>query len=201
MTKIKVYKIPINKNNKKIDNITKNSLLIDYYDDQLTQYLKLKTIPRYALDITYEKASKIIQELSKKQCFSNNICCQKKLHFLCQKDKINCKLLYYDLCMIDIRLPLIPDERFNGQFDWIYYLSIERIYYELDKCKEMIDIYLKENPEIKKQYLNLALVCQELCKLDNNFPPNGLWIEYYKVHELSDIIKISFSCKKSGVIL
>ena len=65
----------------------------------------------------------------------------------------------------------------------------------------MIDIYLKEKPEIKKNYLNLSLVCQELCKLDKRFPPNGLWVEYYKVKELNEIIKISSVAKKRGVIL
>ena len=180
MTKVKVYKIPINKAGKKLDNNTNTIDKFDYYDEELTQSLRLKTIPRHALDITYEKARKIIQE--------KNI-------------KINSKELYYELCSKDVRLPSKPDERFKGQFDWIYYLGIKRIYYEIDKCKEMIDIYLKENPEIKKHYLNLSLVCQELCKLDKSFPPNGLWVEYYKVKELNEIIKISSVAKKSGVLL
>jgi predicted helicase len=180
MTKVKVYKIPINKTGKKSDNYINTIDKFDYYDEELTQSLRLKTIPRHALDITYEKARKIIQE--------KNI-------------KINSKELYYELCSKDVRLPSKPDERFKGQFDWIYYLGIERIYYEMDKCKEMIDIYLKENPEIKKNYLNLSLVCQELCKLDKSFPPNGLWVEYYKVKELNEIIKIYSVAKKRGVIL
>ena len=178
MTKVKVYKIPINKSGKKLD----NNITIDKfdYDEELTLLLRLKTIPRHALDITYEKARKIIQE--------KNI-------------KINNKDYYYELCAKDYRLPLKPDERFKGHFDWIYYLSIERIYYEVDKCKEMIDIYVKQNSEIKKQYLNLALVCHELCKLDNMFPPNGLWAEYYKIKGLNEIIKISSIVKKKGLIL
>ena len=180
MTKVKVYKIPINKAGKKSDNNINTIDKFDYYDEELTQSLRLKTIPRHALDITYEKARKIIQE--------KNI-------------KINSKELYYELCSKDVRLPSKPDERFKGQFDWIYYLGIERIYYEIDKCKEMIDIYLKENPEIKKHYLNLSLVCQELCKLDKSFPPNGLWVEYYKVKELSDIIKISNRQRKPELII
>lgn len=181
MTKVKVYKIPINKTGKKPDN-NKNMISnkFDYYDEELTQYLRLKTIPRHALDITYEKARKIIQE--------KNI-------------KFNSKELYYNLCFNDIRLPSKPDEKFKGQFDWIYYLGIERIYYELDKCKEMIEIYLKQKPEIKIHYLNLSLVCQELCKLDEKFPPNSLWVEYYKVKELNDIIKISSVAKKRGAVL
>ncbi len=184
MTKVKVYKIPIHKSGKQINNNIHNIDKFDYYDNELTQSLILKTIPRHALNITYEKARKIIQE---KNIKINN--------------KINNKALYYELCYKDIRLPLQPDERFKGQFDWIYYLSIEKIYYEIDKCKEMINIYLKQNTEIKKHYLNLSLACQELCKLDNNFPPNGLWVEYYKVKELNDIIKISSLTKKKGVIL
>ena len=180
MTKVKVYKIPINKAGKKSNKHINTIDKFDYYDEELTQSLRLKTIPRHALDITYQKARKIIQE--------KNI-------------KINSKELYYELCFKDIRLPSKPDERFKGQFDWIYYLGIERIYYEIDKCKEMIDIYLKENPEIKKHYLNLSLVCQELCKLDKSFPPNSLWVEYYKIKELNEIIKISSVAKKRGVIL
>ena len=180
MTKVKVYKIPINKAGKKLDNNINTIDKFDYYDEELTQSLRLKTIPRHALDITYEKARKIIQE--------KNI-------------KINSKELYYELCSKDVRLPSKPDERYKGQFDWIYYLGIKRIYYEIDKCKEMIDDYLKKNPEIKKDYLNLSLVCQELCKLDKRFPPNGLWVEYYKVKELNEIIKISSVAKKRGVIL
>ena len=180
MTKVKVYKFPINKAGKKKNNTTNSINMSDYYNEELTQSLRLKTIPRHALDITYEKARKIIQE--------KNI-------------KINNKDYYYELCAKDYRLPLKPDERFKGHFDWIYYLSIERIYYEVDKCKEMIDIYVKQNSEIKKQYLNLALVCHELCKLDNMFPPNGLWAEYYKIKGLNDIIKISSIVKKKGLIL
>ena len=180
MTKVKVYKFPINKAGKKKNNTTNSINMSDYYNEELTQSLRLKTIPRHALDITYEKARKIIQE--------KNI-------------KINNKDYYYELCAKDYRLPLKPDERFKGHFDWIYYLSIERIYYEVDKCKEMIDIYVKQNSEIKKQYLNLALVCHELCKLDNMFPPNGLWAEYYKIKGLNDIIKISSGTKKRNIIL
>ena len=202
MTKIKVYKIPINKERCKHNDSINTINKFDYYDEELTQSLQLKTIPRYAIDITYDKARKIIQELSEKLCFSNNSSCQRKIHILClcQRER-NIKELYYELCSKDVRLSLIPEEIFKDRFDWIYYLSIERIYYELDNCKEMINNYLKQNLKLREQYLNLALVCRELCKLDNNFPPNGLWIEYYKVKELSDIIKISFYNKKCGIVL
>jgi superfamily II DNA or RNA helicase len=179
MTKIKVYKMPINMNNIN-DTSKKNNEIINYYDEnnELTELLKLKTIPRHALDITYEKAKKIIQE--------KNI-------IIKSKDE------YYQLCDKDIRLPKNPEERFKGKFDWIEYLNIQKNYYEIDVCKKMIEKYLKEDSEIKKDNLNLSLVCDKLCKLDDKFPPNGLWTEYYKAKQLSDIINISNVYKSKGL--
>ena len=56
-------------------------------------------------------------------------------------------------------------------------------------------------PEIKKHYLNLSNVSNKLCKIDTLFPPNGLWVEYYNVKDLQDIITITNKKKKMGVIL
>jgi hypothetical protein len=36
-----------------------------------------------------------------------------------------------------------------------------------------------------------------LCKIDSQFPPNGLWVEYYNVKDLRDIIALSNKKKKS----
>ena len=181
MSKVKVYKIPINKEGKKPDKkVVRPIDKFDYYDEELTQSLRLKTIPRHALDITYEKARKIIQEKNIKE--------------------IN-KEVYYELCNMDIRLPINPEEIFRGKFDWIDYLNISRIYYDLDKCIEMIKFYLLENSDIKKYYLDLAIINEKLCKLDCNFPPYGVWVEYYKVKELSDIIKISNIQRKPELII
>ena len=44
---------------------------------------------------------------------------------------------------------------------------------------------------IKKNYLDLLIVSNELCKLDALFPPSGLWVEYYNVNDLRDIITIT----------
>jgi hypothetical protein len=63
------------------------------YDDELTQNLILKTIKRTELDITYEKARKIIS--------SKNIKSKKS---------------YYELCEIDNRLSKEPEIVFKGQF-------------------------------------------------------------------------------------
>jgi hypothetical protein len=61
--------------------------------------------------------------------------------------------------------------------------------------------YLLINPDIKKHYLNLSFVVMELCKIDDMFPPNGLWVEYYDVNGLGEIIKINHKKKKMGISL
>lgn len=180
MSKIKVFKIDIDnklQGKEKEQNI--NKIEFGIYDDELTKKLRLKSIPRYALDISYEKA-KLINK---------------------QKLKVKSKKAYLELCEVDIRLPKNPEERFKGTFDWIDYLNIVRIYYDLDTCIEKVNYYLFENQDIKKDYLNLSIVCDKLCQLDNNFPPNGLWTDYYRVKNINEIIKISLKKKSKGLIL
>lgn len=151
------------------------------YDEEMTQQLRLKTVKRAALGITYEKARKIIAEKNVKW-----------------KEKED----YYALCEKDCRLSAEPETVFKGQFtDWIEYLSIERIYYDMETCKSKVEEYLSLYPQIKKHYLDLSLVCNELCKIDSRFPPQGLWVEYYKVKVLEDVITITNKKKKTGVVL
>ena len=71
----------------------------------------------------------------------------------------------------------------------------------METCKNKVGEYLLLNPEIKKHYLDLSIVMNELCKLDACFPPPGLWVEYYNVKELRDLITITNKKKKMGVIL
>ena len=149
------------------------------YDDELTQKLRLKTIKRTTLNTTYEKARKIITDKN-----------------------IKSKERYYELCERDNRLPTNPEEQFKAKFiNWIEYLSIERVYYDLETCKNKVGEYLLLYPEIKKHYLDLSIVSNELCKIDIIFPPNGLWVEYYNVKDLRDIIIITNKKKQMGAIL
>jgi hypothetical protein len=53
-------------------------------------------------------------------------------------------------------------------------------------------------PEIKKDYLDLSIVCKELTNVDTLFPPFGLWVDYYNVKNLREIIIISPRNKKKG---
>ena len=129
---------------------------------------------RNALGTTYEKAKKIISDKN-----------------------IKSKESYYELCESDNRLSKEPETIFKGQFtNWIEYLSIKRIYYDLETCKKKICEYLLNYPDIKKHYLDLSIVSNLLCELDLSFPPIGLWVEYYNVKDLRDIIIITINKKK-----
>ena len=179
--KIQVFRIDIEKQKSKTREKEEREMVDEFgeYDDELTQKLRLKTIKRTALATTYEKARKIIADKN-----------------------IKSKESYYELCERDNRLSKEPEIVFKGHFtNWIEYLSIERVYYDLETCKNKVGEYLLLYPEIKKHYLDLSIVSNELCKIDVLFPPNGLWVEYYNVKDLRDIITITNMKKKLGAIL
>ena len=173
MQKVKILKIDISKypiQPKRYVEFTSN---MGDYDDELTKNLILKTIKRTALGITYEKAIKIISDKN-----------------------IKSKDAYYELCEKDNRLTKEPEIVYRTKFkNWIDYLSIERIYCDFETCKEKVNEYLSMYSEIKSNYLDLSSICKELCKIDNLFPPNGLWDEYYDQKDLKDIIVVK-NCKK-----
>ena len=178
--KIKVLRIDIEKQKPKPKQEEEREMIDEFgeYDDELTQKLRLKTIKRTALATTYEKARKIIADKN-----------------------IKSKESYWELCERDNRLPINPEEQFAKFTNWIEYLSIERLYYDLETCKNEVGKYLLLYPEITKHFLYLSIVTNELCKIDASFPPNGLWVEYYNVKDLRDIISIPNNKKKMGAIL
>ena len=175
--KIKVFNIEVKKYTISISKKSINDVdNFGDYDEELTTKLRLKTIKRTTLGTSYEKARKIIADKN-----------------------IKSKESYYELCEKDNRLSKEPELTYNGQFtNWIEYLSIERVYYDLETCKNKLGEYLLLYPEIKKHYLDLSIVSNELCKIDALFPPNGLWVEYYNVKDLRDIITITNKKKKSS---
>lgn len=139
------------------------------YDDIMTELLLLKTVKRAALDITYHKAKKIIAD--------------KKL-----KNKED----YYKLCNVDDRLSKEPDIVFGKKFvSWSDYFSINREdYYDLETCRKKVQAYILSHPEFKKDDIEQLNICDLLCPLDNKFPPNGLWTDFYNVCDLRDITTI-----------
>ena len=180
--KIKAFRLDIEKSKPKPKDKKEEEMeMIDEfgeYDDELTQKLRLKTTKRTTLITTYEKTRKIIADKN-----------------------IKSKESYDELCENDNRLSKEPEIVFKGQFtNWIEYLSIERVYYDLETCKNKVGEYLLLYPEIKKHHLEISIICNELCKIDVLLPPNGLWVEYYNVKDLRDIITITNKKKKNVVL-
>ena len=165
-------------NLKKSEHISNDYDGINYVKSTLLNLLELEN-KRTVLATTYEKARKIIADKN-----------------------IKSKKSYDELCERDNRLSKEPEIVFKGQFiNWIEYLSIERVYYDLETCKNKVSDYLLLYPELKNNYFDLSFVSNELCKIDTLFPPNDLWVEYYNVNELQDIITITNKKKKMGAIL
>ena len=154
----------------------------DDLEKQLEHELRLKTVKRCALGTSYEKAKKIIAE--------NNI-----------KTKED----YYALTLRMNKLPDDPEMAYKGVFtNWIDYLSIDRVYYDLKTCKTKVQEYLALYPEITADYfknLDLAIVCSELCSKDPLFPPYGIWVDYYNLKDLRDLIVINYKKKSPSIIL
>jgi predicted helicase len=141
--------------------------------------LKLLTIKRQELDISYEKAKKIIAE-----------------HKIMNKEE------YFKLCGKITSLSKQPEILYKDEFkNWIEYLNIEQKYYNLETCIEKVNNIIANNPDIKKDYLDLMIICKKLCEIDPLFPPYGLWIDYYRVKDLRDIISIKNNKKISGVVI
>ena len=164
--KIKVFRIDIEKQKPKLKEKEKRVMIDEFgdYDDELTQKLRLKTIKRTALNTSYEKARKIIADKN-----------------------IKSKECYYELCERDNRLSKEPEIVFKGQFtNWIEYLSIERVYYDLETCKNKVGKYLSNETNIDFEFTNIT---KSLKILDNMFPPYDLWCEYYDINDLTEIIK------------
>jgi len=139
--------------------------------------LRLKTINRTALGTTYEKARKIISEKS-----------------------VRSKKAYYELCDRDIRLSKEPEVLYKEKFtNWVDYLGIPRIYYDFETCKKKVTEYLTASPELKRNYMDYSYLCNELCKMDPMFPESDLWVDYYRIKELSNIIAISNKKKSIGI--
>lgn len=154
--------------------------------DQLSDQLRLKTINRIALMTTYTVAKKIIA--------NKNICSKEE---------------YYTLCDNDYRLDKDPETLYGGTFNnWIDYLSIGEIYYNIDMCKikitefynaksaQMHPLWCKKNDDLEKIIIQLK-------QWDCNFPPVDLFVDYYQhyynINNLYEVI-LSLRIKKTKVI-
>jgi len=180
--KIKVVRVDIVDPHKPRPKPIPKPPIISDLEKQLEHELRLKTVKRCALGTSYEKAKKIIAE-----------------------HNVKTKEDYYALTLRLNKLPDDPETTYKGVFtNWIDYLSIERVYYDLKTCKSKVDEYLDLYPEIRFTYfknLDLAIVCTELCAKDSLFPPYGFWVDYYNLRDLRELIVIKYKKKSPSIIL
>jgi hypothetical protein len=100
---------------------------------------------------------------------------------------IKSKEEYYKLCEDNIKLSEEPEISYKGKFtNWIDYLSIKRVYYDLETCKSKVAEYLANGISIDFELTNIT---KNLKLLDNKFPPCDLWCDYYDINDLTEIIK------------
>lgn len=162
--KIKVFRVDIPSKPDHYKPRPKHNPKPSINDDLLEHELRLKTVKRCALGTSYEKAKKIIAE-----------------------HNIKTKEDYYALTLRLNKLPDDPETAYKGVFtNWIDYLSIERVYYDLKTCKSKVAEYLANETSIDFELTNIA---KNLKSLDNKFPPCDLWCDYYDINDLTEIIK------------
>nr|QOI90348.1 hypothetical protein HWQ62_00211 [Pyramimonas orientalis virus] len=163
--KIKLFKIKLNDTTKTYvgeDNNCGNEE-IGQYDKELTDHLLLNTVRRCGLGVGFEKAKRILKE---------------KL--------LRSKEAYYELCKKDVRFAREPEVFYKNQFtNWVDYLGIERVYYDKDTCIKKVQEYIE--PRLK---LNISLICENACLNDKMFPPFGLWVDYYNVNTLEELVMV-----------
>lgn len=161
--KIKVYKINVTKQKSKEPN---DNYINEFgeYDDELTQKIRLKTIKRISIGISFTKAKQIVSE-----------------------KKIISKEHYYTICDTDNRLSKEPEILYEGEFtNWIDYLGILQKYYDLKTCKDKVNHYLSSKKKIDFEF---SKITKKLKKKDDMFPPYDLWCEYYNINDMTEIIK------------
>ena len=157
-------------------------------EQKTTEYVGINNVESVLLDLLeLENRRNITYEKARKMNADN-----------CVKSKEE----YYELCDREKKLPRDPKELFKGKFtNWIEYLGIERTYYDFETCKDKCKEYLLLHPNITKNHLDLSTTVNELCNIDARFPPNDLWIEYYSVKDLRDVIVILSNKKKVSKIV
>lgn len=173
LQKVKVYRIDGKPQSKSYSG--EKTVEFGEYDDEFTQRLRLKTVDRSVFGLTYAKAKTLVatKGLKSKQEYTNS-------------------------CIQDIRLPPEPETTFHGQFtNWVDYLSIEKVYYDLDTCKKKVEEYMCQYPELKP--LQFSELMERLKHLDGSFPPHDLWEDYYQ-EDINTIIVISKKKKHIGCI-
>lgn len=132
---------------------------------ELTTQIKLHTLHRLTLGISYDKARMIIAQY-----------------------EMRCKKDYYELCKIDARLPLEPETHFGSKFtNWVEYLSIPNVYYDYEKCKRKLSKYLKNTSLVNFSENAVA----KLHSKNKKFPPYDIWCDYYGISNIGEMFEFN----------
>ncbi len=84
-----------------------------------------------------------------------------------------------------------PETVYENKFtNWVHYLSIGNVYYDLSSSKQKVHEFVCDN--LKNNYTNddLFFIISELSKNDKQFPPPNLLKDYLKLNDLTDLINI-----------
>ncbi len=101
----------------------------------------------------------------------------------------------------DYKLSEDPEKTYRGHFCWIDYLNIKGNFYTKEEAINKTNEYIKLNPDFRKHYLEITIVSEKLCGLDERFPPSDFWLEYYKIGKYEDIIKININKKITHCVI
>jgi superfamily II DNA or RNA helicase len=162
MEKLRVFGLHIQLRNRQSGN---GLIGIEFgeYDEEITEKLRLGMIERTQCKLSYNRVKGMIA------------------------GKCGDMEEYGELCKNDFRLPKNPEQYFGNEFiDWVDYLNIPNKYYNLQTAKRECQNILQKNPEIRK--MKYSDICQEIKKIDDNFPPAEFWLDYYKVNNVKSII-------------
>jgi len=141
------------------------------YDEELTSKLRLKTVRRNVLGTSYSKARTIVRE-----------------------HRVRSIEEYMELCDKDNRLSKDPETLYRGSFvNWIEFFGMDDPFYSLEECRIKVAKYMVEQRanDIKAgklESMDLSSISKALCGQDANFPPHGLWVDYYGVANMREIV-------------
>lgn len=97
------------------------------------------------------------------------------------------------------RLSMEPEVFYGSVFNWKDYLSIpEDTYYNKSECMEKVQQHLyNQEARLNTDYFSL---CKLLHEKDSKFPPAEMWIHFYQVNKLDEIIILKSFTKKTSKI-
>ena len=155
--KVKIINTKIKKNIK--SNKMNEEKIIDYVN--YNKFIQFISIPRNNIMLSYQQAKNI---LSSKQ--------------------IKTKIDYLNFCENDKRFYTHPENHFKN-FNWIEYLNIPKICYDLKTCKNKIEEYIIKNNSF---VIDLDIILSKICDKDELMPPYDFFMDYYEILKLNDVM-------------